>query len=260
MSPEQCRGERVDGRSDLFSSAIILFELLTGKQAFKEETQIATMQSIILKELPTASKFNPKVPAAVDAVLEKALAKNPDDRYQTAQEFKDALLSASQHVSVVPTIQRKPTQILGAVAATLLLTLGALYYWQIGSSGSLDKPDPDAGANVDYATSTNDLSAEDIEKVNRLLRVASAHTFVGRLVSPPGGNAYDAYRLVLEIDPNNSMAIKGTNKIPEELIAYANQLLNNGDREAAIEHIELGLNVYPQHSKLIAYLAEINQP
>ncbi|HEX7270679.1 MAG TPA: serine/threonine-protein kinase [Casimicrobiaceae bacterium] len=91
MSPEQIMGLPVDGRSDLFSAGVILYQFLTGERPFAGSTATTTMQKV-LKEDPLApSTLNVQLPPALDAVVRKALAKRMEDRFQTAQEFADAL-------------------------------------------------------------------------------------------------------------------------------------------------------------------------
>ena len=90
MSPEQFMGQTVDGRSDIFSCGVILYQFLTGEKPFTGNT--TTIMYKVLREEPLApSMLNVALPAAFDAVVRKAMAKNPDERYQTAQEFSDAI-------------------------------------------------------------------------------------------------------------------------------------------------------------------------
>ena len=90
MSPEQFLGQTVDGRSDLFSCGVILYQFLTGEKPFTGA--ITTIMHKVLKEDPLApSMLNATLPPAWDAVVRKAMAKNPDDRYQTASDFAQAI-------------------------------------------------------------------------------------------------------------------------------------------------------------------------
>lgn len=90
MSPEQFLGQPVDGRSDLFSCGVILYQFLTGEKPFTGA--VTTIMHKVLKEDPLApSMLNATLPPAWDAVVRRAMAKNPDDRYQTAAEFAQAI-------------------------------------------------------------------------------------------------------------------------------------------------------------------------
>ncbi|MEE9491894.1 MAG: SUMF1/EgtB/PvdO family nonheme iron enzyme [Gammaproteobacteria bacterium] len=91
MSPEQLQGHPVDFRSDIFSCGILFYELLTGETAFSATNITSTMYKVVHTELPPASKICPTVPASYDAVLSKAMAKNPQDRFSSAEAFAQAI-------------------------------------------------------------------------------------------------------------------------------------------------------------------------
>ena len=93
MSPEQFMGQTVDGRSDLFSAGVILYQFLTGDKPFTG-TLTTIMHKVLKEEPPAPSELNVQVPRAFDALMKKALAKRPEERFQTAQEFADALAAA----------------------------------------------------------------------------------------------------------------------------------------------------------------------
>jgi eukaryotic-like serine/threonine-protein kinase len=91
MSPEQVAGENVDNRSDIFALGIVLHELLTGHRLFKADSDVQTLARVRDCVVPPPSQLNPRLPAGLDAIVLKALAKNPDDRFRTAQELRLAL-------------------------------------------------------------------------------------------------------------------------------------------------------------------------
>ncbi|MBI3449454.1 MAG: serine/threonine protein kinase [Acidobacteria bacterium] len=99
MSPEQIMGRALDGRSDLFSLGVVLYELLTGDRPFGGDT-ISTIIYKILHEIPKSPEIvNPRVPAALTQVILKAIDKDPAKRYQSGHEFADALQAYLDSVS-----------------------------------------------------------------------------------------------------------------------------------------------------------------
>ncbi len=107
MSPEQFMGQPVDGRSDIFSCGVILYQFLTGEKPFTGNS--TTIMYKVLHEEPLApSLLNVALPAVFDTVVKKAMAKNPDERYQTAQEFAQAIKT---------TLSQAPANAMGMAAA-----------------------------------------------------------------------------------------------------------------------------------------------
>jgi len=94
MSPEQIMGLPVDGRSDLFSTGVILYQFLTGERPFAGSAT-TTMQKVLKEDPLPPSTLNVQLPAALDAVVRKAIAKRAEERYQSAQEFANALREAA---------------------------------------------------------------------------------------------------------------------------------------------------------------------
>ena len=120
LSPEQARGEVVDARSDLYSASVLLYELLTGKPPFTGESPVSIAYQHV-SEMPTPpSQVDPGVTPEIDAVVLRALAKSPDDRYQTAAEFRadvERAIAGSPVTAAVPMITIDQTQQLTPVAA-----------------------------------------------------------------------------------------------------------------------------------------------
>jgi len=91
MSPEQFTGKPVDGRSDLFSLGVMTFELLTGELPFQGDSMATLMYQIANEPHPRIKIAHPELPACLDAFMDRALAKMPDQRYQSGDEFSQAL-------------------------------------------------------------------------------------------------------------------------------------------------------------------------
>ena len=91
MSPEQAWGKRLDRRSDIFSLGSVLYEMLTGSPLFQGETDMSVLESVREGDVATPSSRGAEVPRRVDQIVLKALAKNPQERYQNASEFEKDL-------------------------------------------------------------------------------------------------------------------------------------------------------------------------
>lgn len=92
ISPEQAQGiSNLDGRTDIYSLGVVLFEMLTGRVPFNADTPFATVHDHIYSPLPLPSAINPNINPAAERLLLKALAKEPDDRFATADELLEAL-------------------------------------------------------------------------------------------------------------------------------------------------------------------------
>ena len=231
MSPEQCIGEPVDARSDLFSLGIIFYELLTGRYCFSATSTSAISQKIINVEAATPSTLRADVPSYIDRIIAKALAKKAVDRFQSADEFLAALDPNSEPVAP----RRFWLWPVTGVVLTIMIAGVAFFWWPAASdnpslplplaeeqqsqnspaqsTAALSTPTPTSttpitsAIRVDQAKSNpvpglsnalsqprdiTHLSPESTEKIAKLFKVAASHKKIGRLVSPSGSNAYDA--------------------------------------------------------------------
>jgi len=119
MSPEQFLGQPVDGRSDIFSCGVILYQFLTGEKPFTGT--VTTIMHKVLKEEPLPpSMLNVTLPAAWDAVVKKAMAKSPVERYQTAAEFSAEIRAAVSRQSADQTVVNLDATFVGAGDATVV--------------------------------------------------------------------------------------------------------------------------------------------
>ncbi|MGE0792461.1 MAG: serine/threonine-protein kinase, partial [Sandaracinaceae bacterium] len=94
ISPEQYQGQPLDGRSDVFSLGVSMYEALTGRSLYDRASEYETVAAIVLDpDVPSLRKMNPRVPEELDAICQRALAKDRDARYRSADEMQAALLS-----------------------------------------------------------------------------------------------------------------------------------------------------------------------
>ncbi|SDG86131.1 Stk1 family PASTA domain-containing Ser/Thr kinase [Klenkia brasiliensis] len=120
LSPEQARGEGVDARSDVYSAGCLLYELVTGAPPFTGDSPVAVAYQHVREDPRTPSSINPEVPPELDAILLKAMSKNPANRYQSAAEMRSDLLRAvaGQRVEATPVMgDAERTSYIGAAAA-----------------------------------------------------------------------------------------------------------------------------------------------
>jgi TonB family protein len=102
MSPEQASGNKIDRRSDLFSLGSVLHEMLTGEKLFAGDTDLSVLEQVRNAKAEPPSARNPEIPKRIDSIVLKALAKNPEDRYQNASDFQRDLESVLYTFSPAP--------------------------------------------------------------------------------------------------------------------------------------------------------------
>jgi len=136
MSPEQIEGKELDGRSDIFSLGVVLYEMLTGQRAFPGKSQLSVASAILEKQPAPISTVKPMTPPTLDHAICRCLAKDPEERWQTARdvglELKWIAESASQSNASVAIRERSRNSerlIMAAFAviAAAAVTLGVLY-------------------------------------------------------------------------------------------------------------------------------------
>nr|WP_307793760.1 Stk1 family PASTA domain-containing Ser/Thr kinase [Actinotalea soli] len=152
LSPEQARGEQVDSRSDLYSTGCLLFELLTGRPPFIGDSPVAVAYQHAREEAQPPSTYASDVPESLDRITMKSLAKNRDDRYSSAAEFRTDLEAAVRGGNVTaPMLGLLGAAGLGAQPADATQVMGAassptqvMPWQQTGSTPAVGDPDPEA--------------------------------------------------------------------------------------------------------------------
>ncbi len=172
MSPEQVIGEKVDSRSDLFSAGVVLYQLLTGHLPFEGDTLISVAYKITKTDPPSLDKVRADLPLSLRRVIERALKKQPDKRFQTGEEFAQALVGVQHELAEeearkgktrggIPLALRWALTMAAVVAITMTVTATILYNRQYAAMMDQVK---DYGGSLAKFTATQDavpLLSED---------------------------------------------------------------------------------------------------
>jgi eukaryotic-like serine/threonine-protein kinase len=167
MAPEQVEGRDADARTDLFAVGALLFEMLTGTRAFDGQTQANIVAAILERHPPPIATLEPSVPLALDRIVQTCLAKDPDERWQTARDLLRELRWATTAVDPTRPIARpaKPRPFSWPIAAGIVgllaaAGLGAWPYIRPASDGAgrrffarFEFPTPDTGEPLSMALS-----------------------------------------------------------------------------------------------------------
>lgn len=174
MSPEQCTGDRLDGRTDIWSLAIVLYEMIAGEHPFRGDHELSVIYSILHKEAEPLISFNDGVSADLQKVVSKALAKSKEDRYSNMQDFAQDLRGLRDWTPM-PAITR--------TGISRPLTLGVD---RLPSIAVLPFVDMSSGRDQEYLC---EGIAEDI--INALMQVNGLHVVSRGSSFRFAGKAYD---------------------------------------------------------------------
>jgi serine/threonine protein kinase/DNA-binding winged helix-turn-helix (wHTH) protein len=128
MSPEQIRGEKLDGRTDLFSLGLVLYEMATGRRAFQGDTTVVMHEAILHNSFASPRSLNGELPVNLERIIDRALQKDRNLRYQTAAQIRDDLARLR-----APGSRRSRLRLFGlgaAAVAILLAGAAAVYDWR----------------------------------------------------------------------------------------------------------------------------------
>ena len=134
MSPEQVRGQAVDGRTDIFAFGAILYEMLAGRRAFERPTSAETMAAILNEEPPAISELAPNTPPALVRVVKRCLEKDPEQRFQSASDLAFALEALSESSGAMTSAGVKhhlPGRIWAPAVLSVALIIVALVLWKM---------------------------------------------------------------------------------------------------------------------------------
>jgi len=119
MAPEQIEGREVDGRTDVFAFGVVLFEMISGRRPFAGDSRASLMAAIVAAEPPTLSSLRPQVPAALERLISRCLAKDPDDRWQTARDMAAELrwIAEADSTATTPAPVKPRRPVYGALSS-----------------------------------------------------------------------------------------------------------------------------------------------
>ncbi|SDL08697.1 Stk1 family PASTA domain-containing Ser/Thr kinase [Tessaracoccus oleiagri] len=149
LSPEQARGEKVDNRSDLYAVGCLLYELLVSEPPFKGDSPVSVAYQHVRETPVRPSERDPEITSDMDAIVMKALAKDPRDRYQDATEFRDDILRALDNKPVhagLPPVGDAPTQVIATDPITTTARRAAIPAAVGGAAGAIAASPITAGA------------------------------------------------------------------------------------------------------------------
>ncbi len=206
LSPEQARGERVDARSDLYSTGCVLYELLTARPPFQGDSPVAIAYQHVREEPIPPSQLDPEIPQWADRIVLKAMTKDPAHRYQSASEFRADIQRAMQGVQVAS--QSTSTMVVPPMAGTQVMgqvpgnptrvqqPVGPATY--AGQGGYDDLPpvrydEPTQGGGRRAAVTSDDEPGKKAQKAALwlLLAVVVVGVFAGLAVLLNGGGGGD---------------------------------------------------------------------
>ncbi|MEM7100940.1 MAG: protein kinase [Pseudomonadota bacterium] len=262
MSPEQAAGESVDGRSDLFSLGVILYEMLTGHKAFDAESMATLIMQIMQKDPPAIKRVVSDVPAGMQNIVAKLLAKNPKRRFQSGQELQDALRrelelleeDEADRAQYVP-LQVKWTAIMAGVVA-IFMAVSAFFVVR-AQSDALQQQAIDSGISLAKFTAVQTaipVLGEDWITLETFVEDASSReTFLYLIVSDHEGQVRSASDSALINSPRGQWvetSLTGDGTVESSVVRQVDDVLVHSVSADDIEFFNINLPILFRDTKV----------
>lgn len=296
ISPEQAASKELDGRADIYGLGIVLYEMLTGDRPYKGDSHIETIAAHLSEPPPVL----PQEFRVYQPLIQKMLAKSPDDRFEDADEMvRYAQKIEKPHVmeiglfdslrsgkilgrSKIALSERKRLHwVTASTLAIMLLAVAALLFKQETEEQTAEVPVTSLDTSVtdkpvtekpvkkkpvetvssesnSWLSSPPSLLDDKEQRIEELLSQAKTAIKEYRLSTPENDNAYDYYKQVLVLDPNNEDANDGINDIADKYADLVERELDQFDYFEADKYMVRGLAIQPDNPRLRALQKSTN--